>query len=225
MPLFYTTYAFMTGSGFKIALGLFVLGTLFRVGGFLYSAHRKEKAYFAFYSPWFATRSMLAHTIPFVSHTTRDNRFTTLATTIFHLGFILVALFHSAHVVLIADALGFSANAWPMLPERLSHILAWCTAAGLLFLVARRIVNPAVRYITIGRDHVLNLALLLLLLSGIWARLQLPGHFPASVIHISAGNLLIAVAPFSRLAHLFMLPLTRGYVGSEFGGVRHVEDW
>ena len=221
----YCLYAFMTGTGFQIALGLFLVGTTLRVVLFLRGAVQKDKAFFAFYSLKYAVRSMLAHTLPFVSKTSRIHAVTTLITALFHIGIITLTLFHSAHVILIADGLAPATLAWPILPEGVSHILGWLSAAALLLLILRRLVNPTVRYISIARDYLLNLAILLLILSGIWSRMQLPGFFMVGLIHITTGNVLIAITPFTRLSHLFMLPFTRGYIGSEFGKVRHVQDW
>jgi hypothetical protein len=36
---------------------------------------------------------------------------------------------------------------------------------------------------------------------------------------------MLAVIPFTRLVHMVFAPLTRAYMGSEFGGVRHAQDW
>jgi hypothetical protein len=41
---------------------------------------------------------------------------------------------------------------------------------------------------------------------------------------LSAELLLVAI-PFTRLSHMLLAPLTRAYIGSEFGMVRHVKDW
>ncbi len=39
-----------------------------------------------------------------------------------------------------------------------------------------------------------------------------------------AVGMLVAI-PFTRLSHMLFAPLTRAYMGSEFGGIRHAKDW
>jgi hypothetical protein len=44
-------------------------------------------------------------------------------------------------------------------------------------------------------------------------------------MHILSGEVMLAAIPFTRLSHMLFFPFTRGYMGSEFGGVRHAKDW
>ena len=39
------------------------------------------------------------------------------------------------------------------------------------------------------------------------------------------GEAVLVALPFTRLAPALLVPCTRAYMGSEFGGVRHVPDW
>jgi nitrate reductase gamma subunit len=45
------------------------------------------------------------------------------------------------------------------------------------------------------------------------------------ILHILSGEIMLVAIPFTRLSHMFFFPMTRGYLGSEFGYVRHVKDW
>jgi nitrate reductase gamma subunit len=44
-------------------------------------------------------------------------------------------------------------------------------------------------------------------------------------VHIWTGALWLAMIPFTRIAHMLYFPLTRAYMGSEFGYVRNARDW
>ena len=46
-----------------------------------------------------------------------------------------------------------------------------------------------------------------------------------AIAHILSGEIMIAAIPFTRLIHMIFFPFTRGYIGSEFGGIRHARDW
>jgi hypothetical protein len=39
------------------------------------------------------------------------------------------------------------------------------------------------------------------------------------------GALFLGMIPFTRIAHMLYFPLTRAYMGSEFGYVRNAKDW
>ena len=45
------------------------------------------------------------------------------------------------------------------------------------------------------------------------------------ILHILSGELWLAAIPFTRLSHMVLAPLSRAYIGSEFGAVRHAKDW
>jgi nitrate reductase gamma subunit len=45
------------------------------------------------------------------------------------------------------------------------------------------------------------------------------------ILHIISGEVMLVAIPFTRLSHMLFAPLTRAYMGSEFGGVRHAKDW
>ena len=45
------------------------------------------------------------------------------------------------------------------------------------------------------------------------------------IIHMWTGAIWLAMIPFTRIAHMLFFPLTRAYMGSEFGHVRGTKDW
>ncbi|VFQ45116.1 nitrate reductase [Desulfoluna butyratoxydans] len=218
----YTLYAFMTGIGFQAALTVCLGGTALKLFLFFKRAAQKDRAFFAFYSWKYAGRSILFHLIPYVSRTTRTHPVMTVATTAFHMAILTLPFFYSAHGVLLSDSSFFRL---PRYPEAVSDVLAVIALCALLFFLGRRLFLRAVRYITTPADHMLLASLIALVLSGLWARFQWPGFLWASLIHMTAGNLIIAAIPFTRLSHIFYMLITRGYAGSEFGGVRMAKDW
>ena len=45
------------------------------------------------------------------------------------------------------------------------------------------------------------------------------------ILHVITGEIMLVAIPFTRLSHMLFAPLTRAYMGSEFGKVRHARDW
>lgn len=218
----HTLYAFMTGIGFQMALVICLAGTALKLILFFKRAAKKDKAFLAFFSFKYAGRSLFFHLVPFMSRTSRMHPEMTAFTAAFHAAVLTLPFFYSAHGVLLSDS-GFPLL--PRFPDIVSDILAITGLTALLFFLGRRLLLRTVRFISTPADHVLLGSLVTLFLSGIWARFQMPGFFMATLVHITAGNLLIASIPFTRLSHVFYIPLTRGYAGSEFGGVRMAKDW
>ena len=62
-------------------------------------------------------------------------------------------------------------------------------------------------------------------ITGLFAYYQWFGYQIFLILHILAGEIMLVAIPFTRLSHMLFAPLTRGYMGSEFGGVRHAKDW
>jgi len=61
--------------------------------------------------------------------------------------------------------------------------------------------------------------------TGLLAYFQLGDVRVMTLAHILSGELMLGAIPFTRISHMLYAPLTRAYLGSEFGGVRHARDW
>jgi nitrate reductase gamma subunit len=84
---------------------------------------------------------------------------------------------------------------------------------------------PEVKYLTGAMDYILILVVLLPFLTGFLAYHQWIAYQWITVIHILSGELMLIIIPFSRFSHMLNAPLTRAYMGSEFGHVRQARDW
>jgi hypothetical protein len=62
-------------------------------------------------------------------------------------------------------------------------------------------------------------------LTGLLAYHQIFDYPTMIILHVLAAELLLVLIPFTWLSHLLLYPMVRGYMGSEFGAVRHVKDW
>ena len=61
--------------------------------------------------------------------------------------------------------------------------------------------------------------------TGLLAFYQVFHYQTIVIIHMWTGAIFLAMVPFTRIAHMLFFPVTRAYMGSEFGKVRHARDW
>ena len=140
----------------------------------------------------------------------------------FHICLLLTPLFLLAHIILIEEAWNLS---WWTLPDGLADVMTLIVVAGCVFFFVRRLTNREVQYVTSASDFVLLAIVIAPFATGFLAYYQWFGYQFFVIIHILAGEIMLVAIPFTRLSHMLTAPLTRAYMGSEFGGVRHAQDW
>jgi hypothetical protein len=82
-----------------------------------------------------------------------------------------------------------------------------------------------VRYVTSASDYVLLAVVAAPFITGIISYYQWFAYQWVTILHILSGEIMLVAIPLTRLSHMLFAPLTRAYMGSEFGGVRHARDW
>ncbi len=133
----------------------------------------------------------------------------TLASLVFHVGIILVPLFLSGHIQLLRQGLGL---AWPALPARLADILTLTTLAAAAALVLLRVGSRVSRSLSTFQDWFFLALCLVSLLSGFAVAHQAGNPLPVRLtylIHLLSAELLVALVPFTKLAHVVLFPFTR----------------
>jgi nitrate reductase gamma subunit len=184
--------------------------------------HRKEKFIYSYMSWRFGLRSILRWATPFATENMRRHPVFTAVAFGFHLCLLLTPLFLLAHVVLIEEAWGVS---WWTLPDTVAVVLSLVVVASCVFFLIRRRVAPEVRYVTSASDYVLLAIVAAPFVTGLLVYYQLFDYQLMCILHILTGEIMLVAIPFTRLSHMLFAPLTRAYMGSEFGGVRHAQDW
>lgn len=133
----------------------------------------------------------------------------TVASLVFHVGMLLVPLFLAGHVALIRKGLGLS---WPALPGLLADALTLAALAGLVLLLIIRLVSRASRFMSSFQDWFLLVLVIVPLLSGYLVAHPLQNPLPFTLtylVHLLSAELLLALIPFTKLAHVILFPLTR----------------
>jgi nitrate reductase gamma subunit len=217
-----TVYNFVSGPLAWVAFIVFIFGSLFRLISMIVLVHKKEKFIYTYMSWKYSLRSILHWIIPFGTTNWRKHPVLTIVTFAFHLCLVITPVFLLAHVVLWDEAFSLS---WWVLPDRLAILMTLIVIGGCVFFLVRRLVSPEVQYVTSASDYVILAIVAIPFITGFLAYYQWFGYPFLTILHIVAGEVMLAAIPFTRLSHMLFAPLTRAYMGSEFGGVRHARDW
>jgi len=215
-------YGFVVGPLAWVAFAVFVLGSIWKMVTMYRSAKTRDGQVLAYWDFKYALRSILHWSVPFWPVNSRRHPVMTVVTFTFHICLLLVPVFLLAHVVLWDYYHGI--RFWS-LPESVADVLTVLVILACLFFAGRRIFLPQVRYVTSVMDWVVLLIVLLPFLTGFLAYHQVGPYKVMIILHILFGEIMLAAIPFTRLSHMLLTPFSRGYIGSEFGGVRQAKDW
>ena len=215
-------YNFVSGPLAWVAFSIFIVGSFYRVISLLVLVHKKERFIYSYMSWKYSLRSILHWIIPFAATNWKKHPAVTIVTFAFHLCLIITPIFLLAHVVLWDEA--FSLSWWSLL-DGLAIFMTLIVVGGCVFFLVRRLVSPEVQYVTSASDYVILAVVAAPFLTGFLAYYQWFGYQFFTILHIVAGEAMLVAIPFTRLSHMLFSPLTRAYMGSEFGGVRHARDW
>jgi nitrate reductase gamma subunit len=215
-------YNFVSGPLAWVAFIIFIGGSLFRLISLLILVHRKEKFIYAYMSLKYSLRSILHWSTPFATENMKKHPALTVVAFAFHICLLLTPIFLLAHVTLIDESWNLS---WWTLPEGVAQIMTLIVIAGCVFFLIRRLVSPEVNYVTSASDYIILAIVAAPFVTGFLAYYQWFGYQFFLNLHILTGEIMLVAIPFTRLSHMLFAPLTRAYMGSEFGGVRHAKDW
>lgn len=215
-------YAFVSGPLVWIAFIIFIGGSLYRLASLVVLTHRKERFIYSYLSLKYSLRSILHWITPFGTKNMRRHPILTIVTFAFHICLLVSPVFLLAHVVLVEESWSVS---WWTLPDSAAIAMSVVVVAGCVFFLVRRTIRPEVRYVTSPSDYVLLAVVAAPFITGIISYYQWFGYQWVTILHILSGEIMLVAIPLTRLSHMLFAPLTRAYMGSEFGGVRHARDW
>lgn len=215
-------YLFLVGPGVWIAV-LVCVGGLLAKGIYLaLLARKQDHVVYDYMSPRYASRSLWHWLIPYNSVNMRQQSLFTLVSFAFHISLLMTPLFCLAHVILFYESWGVG---WWALPAAAADIMTLVVIGACIFFFLRRLMQADVAYLTSPMDLGLIILVSLPFVTGFWAQHSILGSPWMSILHVFSGELLLVVIPFTRLSHALSFFITRSYMGSEFGAVRHAQDW
>ena len=137
----------------------------------------------------------------------------TIAFFLFHIGVVIVPLFLAGHMVIMQERFGFSL---PSLPMWFSDAFTVLAIVGAFMMILRRVALPEVRFLTTLGDWGILLLVLFVLVAGFLARMQAPGYESWLLWHIFAAELVLILAPFTKLSHIVLYFMSRGQLGMDY---------
>jgi nitrate reductase gamma subunit len=215
-------YNFVSGPLAWLAFILFFGGCLYRLIRLIRLAKEKEPFIFTYMSWRYSLRSIFRWLIPFGTANWRRHPVLTVVTFAFHICLVLTPIFLLSHAILWEEAFGIS---WWSLPDAWADAMTLVVIAGCVFFLVRRLTQPEVRYVTSASDFVILAVVAAPFVTGFIAYHQWITYQVFVILHIIAGEVMLVAMPFTRLSHMIFSPLTRAYMGSEFGKVRNARDW
>ena len=214
--------AFIMGPMVWISAFIFLGGLLIKFISIIRSVRQKESYIFSYLTFKHSFRSIGAWLIPFLPQSTRLHPVYYGISYLFHILLFVIPLFLASHIVLINEAFQIS---WPALNDSVADWLTLLVIVFLIFFALRRQMVPEVKYLTTIKDYLLILMVILPFITGFLAYHQYFAYRWMVVAHVLSGELMLIMIPFSRFSHMLTGPLSRAYMGSEFGNVRHARDW
>jgi nitrate reductase gamma subunit len=218
----HSLYNFVSGPLVWLAFIIFIGGCLYRLISLMVLVHKKEKFIYSYMSWKYSLRSIVRWSTPFATENMRRHPAMTIVAYVFHVCLILTPIFLLAHVTLVDESWDLS---WWTLPDTLAAIMTLLVIGACVFFLVRRLVNPEVQYVTSASDYILLAIVAAPFITGFLVYYQWFGYQTLLILHILSGEIMLVAIPFTRLSHMLFAPLTRAYMGSEFGGVRHARDW
>lgn len=215
-------YNFVTGPLAWVAFIIFIVGSLYRLINMIILVNKKEKMIFAYMSWKYSLRSILHWITPFATVSMKKHPAMTIVSFAFHICLIITPIFLLSHIILWDESWNIS---WWSLPGNIADIMTIIVIAACIFFLVRRLKLPEVQFVTSASDYVLLAIVAAPFITGFLAYHQWFGYKFILILHIISGEIMLAAIPFTRLSHMLFSAFTRAYMGSEFGGVRHVKDW
>ncbi|MBN1531873.1 MAG: hypothetical protein JXA20_04360 [Spirochaetes bacterium] len=195
------------GPLFRFCIALMLLGSIRTVWSALRAARRAVTSRLPYPTLGEQLRETAAWMLPF-NRIAGTRIIFSIVSFIFHLGLITVLLFLQDHVLSVRGGIGFG---WPHMPRELADILTVAGLAAGISLLAFRVFDRGLRGISVAADYAVLSLILLAMAAGFAASRQwnpLP-HDVTVLIHVIGGNIILALIPFTRLAHGLLFPFMR----------------
>jgi nitrate reductase gamma subunit len=201
-------------TGLNIAIGIFVLGTLWRLIEIYSLGRKRDLAVPRHRSGASGLHTMFRRSVP-PPGMFRRSATSYVAGYVFHIGLFIIVFLFAQHIKLIQNLTGLS---WPGLPSQFIDATAVVTLATMLLVLVERINKPVKRFLSTFGDYAgWTLTFLPVLTGYLAARHLLLSYTTMLALHILSVELLLIFLPFTKLMHVFTLWGSRWYNGNANG--------
>jgi nitrate reductase gamma subunit len=204
--LWFSLFVLVTGSAWRL-IAIFRLGTKADL-----SEPRSTRRFAG------ALRGIFVRMIP-RKEFRRGGKLGVFAGYFYHLGLAAIVFGYLPHILFVKRLTGF---AWPPQPEALVYLAVGPTVIGLLMVLLERLTDPVLRLLSGFDDYFSWFVVFLPLFTGMAA---VSGSYPQPTlngaplyplplaIHLLSVELLFLWLPFGKLAHAFLVFMSRGVTG------------
>lgn len=202
------------GAGFDIALSIFVAGMLLRLLEVLSLGRKADLAEGRGSALKGGLRTLWSRNFPRLSTLTGEP-LRVVNGYLLHLGLFMIIFLFGPHIALFESTLGIG---WSGLSSGVIDTVTAVTLLSLVVALLLRVLHPVLRFISTFDDYLAWLVTFLPLFTGYLAfnHLLLP-YTLMLALHILSVELLLVVAPFSKLTHMFSFALARWFQGATAG--------
>jgi len=204
------------GTGLNIAVGIFLLGVLWRLLEIFSLGRKKDLSAPRHVAGASGLNTMFRRSMPPKDMgMLKKSPVTYIGGYVFHIGLAIIVFLFAPHIKTIQSLTGLS---WPGLPSQFVDLVAVVTIAAMVVVLVDRINKPVKRYLSTFEDWFTWTVTFLPLLTGWLAvrHLLLP-YTTMLAIHILTVEILLIVLPFTKLFHAFTLWGSRYYNGAVNG--------
>jgi nitrate reductase gamma subunit len=131
----------------------------------------------------------------------------------FHVAMIVTPLFLASHILLWRSSVGFG---WPALPQELANWLTLLVIATGLGLFFGRALDSRARQVSRLQDYLWPLLIATPFVTGYIASNAVIGprtYQQMMLVHVYAGDLIMLMIPFTKIAHCVLMPLSQLVTG------------
>lgn len=202
------------GPGLNIAIGIFVLGVLWRLIEIYSLGRKKDLAAPRHRSGASGLNTVFRRSLPPPGMLKRSP-VSYMGGYVFHIGLAIVVFLFAPHIKLVEGLIGLS---WPALPSPVIDAVTVVTLATMVVVLVDRINKPVKRFLSTFEDYFTWALTFLPLLTGYLAvkHLLLP-YTTMLALHILSVELLLIAIPFTKLFHVITLFASRWYNGDIAG--------
>ncbi len=202
------------GPGFDIALLIFVAGMLLRLLEVVSLGVRKDLAEGRGSAVQGGLKLLWTRNFPRAA-TFAHEPLRIINGYLLHIGLFVVIFLFGPHIAIFQSGLGLS---WPGLSTGIVNAVSAITVLSLVAALLLRVTNPVMRFLSGYDDYLAWLVTFLPVLTGYMAynHLFLP-YTLTLALHVLSVDLLLVLAPFSKLTHMFSFALARWFTGATAG--------
>ena len=202
------------GTGLNIAVGIFLLGVLWRLIEIYGLGRKKDLSAPRSVAGASGLNTIFRRSLP-PEGMLKTSPVTYIGGYVFHIGLAIVVFLFAPHIKLIQSLVGLS---WPGLPSQFIDLVAVITIAAMVVVLVDRINRPVKRYLSTFEDWFTWLVTFRPLLTGWLAvRHMLLPYTTMLALHILSVEILLIVLPFTKLFHAFTVFGSRWFNGAVNG--------